>query len=69
MSHFIEIRYSNDGGNNYSNWQSREGGDTGSFLKPLVWRRLGLAKEERIWEFRDTSNVAAEVLAASIQGE
>ena len=68
MSHFIELRYANTG-NNYSNWQSREGGATGSFLKPLIWRRLGFAKEERIWEFRDTSNVAAEVLAASIQGE
>lgn len=69
MSHYIEVRYSNDGGHNYGNWQAREGGNTGSFLTPLIWRRLGMAKEERIWEFRDTSDTAAEILAAQIQGE
>jgi hypothetical protein len=69
MSHYIELRYSNRGGYNYGNWQARDGGATGSFLTPLIWRRLGMAKEERIWEFRDTSNVAAEILAAQIQGQ
>ena len=69
MTAYIEVRYSNDGGQNYSNWQFRETGATGSFLTPLIWRRLGMAREERIWEFRDTSNVAAEILAAQIQGQ
>ena len=67
MTAIIAVRYSDDGCNNWSNWQERECGDTGAFLKPLVWRRLGRIKEERIWEFRDTSNVAADVMAASIQ--
>jgi hypothetical protein len=65
----IDLRYSNDGVNNWNDWQSRDPGDTGSFLQPLIWRRLGRVKEERIWEFRDTSNVAADVMAASIQAE
>ena len=63
------MRYSNDGGHNYGSWQSRETGETGAFLKPLIWRRLGLVKDERIWEFRDTSNVAAEVLGCYIDAE
>jgi hypothetical protein len=69
MSHFIELRYSNDGGNNYGGWKLREGGDTGQFLKPLIWRRLGFFKEQRIYEFRDTSDVAAEVLGCFVDVE
>lgn len=68
MSHYIELRYSNDGGNNYSDWQSRETGNTGAFLTELVWRRLGMARE-RIWELRDTSTVAADVMGAMVMVE
>lgn len=69
MSHFVEVRYSKDGGNNWSDWRLRESGDTGSFLQPLIWRRLGLCKEELIIEFRDTSDVAAEIMACMIDVE
>lgn len=69
MTAYVEVRYSNDGGNNWSDWQARESGATGAFLEPLIWRRLGRAKEERIWEFRDTSNVASDVMAAMLQVE
>jgi hypothetical protein len=65
MSHYVQLRYSNDGGNNYSMWQERETGETGAFLSELIWRRLGMTKH-RIWEYRDTSNVAADILGAEI---
>jgi hypothetical protein len=68
MSHYVELRYSNDGGNNYSMWQPRESGDAGAFLTEMVWRRLGFAKH-RVWEIRDTSNVAADILGAEIFAE
>ena len=69
MSHYIELRYSPDGGENYCNWKAREAGNTGKFLTPLIWRRLGLVQEERIWEFRDTSDVPAEVMGCYIDAE
>ena len=69
MSHVIELRYSRDGGENYTLWQPRESGETGRFLTPLIWRRLGLVQEERIWEIRDTSNVPAEILDCMIDAE
>lgn len=65
MSHFIDLRYSNDGGHNYSNWRELAAGDTGDFLQPLIARRLGVCRH-RIWEFRDASDVAADVLGCSI---
>lgn len=63
--HFVEVRYSNDGGENYSNWRLLDIGTTGSFLKELILRRLGFCRD-RVWEFRDTSAVIADVLAASV---
>lgn len=61
----IQLRYSDDGGRNWSNWRNLEAGDTGDFLQPLVARRLGMTRQ-RIWEFMDTSPAAQDVLAASI---
>lgn len=68
MSHYIELRYSNDGGNNWTDWQSRETGETGAFRTQLVWRRLGMARE-RTWELRDTSPVAADIMGAELMME
>jgi len=65
MSHSIDLRYSNDGGENYSNWRELDAGETGSFQQPLIARRLGNCRH-RVWEFRDTSAYAADILAVSI---
>lgn len=62
---YIQLRYSNDGGENYSNWRNLPANDTGGFLQPLIARRLGMTRH-RIWEFMDTSDTAQDVLAASI---
>ena len=64
----IEVRYSDDGGNNWKDWRSLDAGETGDFLQPMVTRRLGITRH-RIWEFRDTSDRPMEILAVSIQAE
>lgn len=62
----IQVRYSNDGANNWSDWRDLPDGGTGGFNFPLVIRRLGMARH-RVWEIRDTSDTAQDILAASIQ--
>lgn len=61
----IQVRYSDDGGENWSNWRDVEAGDTGDFLKPVVIRRLGMTRQ-RVWEFMDTSATPRDLMAASI---
>lgn len=61
----IQLRYSNDGGENHSDWRDLQSGDTGGFLQTLIVRRTGMTRH-RIWEFMDTSDTAQDVLAASI---
>lgn len=68
MSHFIQLRYSNDGANNYGDWRDLEAGGVGSFLQPLIARRLGMCRH-RVWEIRDTSNVAADIIAAELMAD
>ena len=65
MMTYIQLRYSNDGGENYSSWRDLPAGATGGFLSRLIARRLGQCRH-RIWEFRDTSDVAQDVLAAQM---
>jgi len=61
----FQIRYANDGAENYSSYRDAEPPKTGWFLQPLVWRRLGMARH-RVWEVMDTSNRPQDVLAAEI---
>lgn len=64
----MDLRYSNDGGENWSNWRSFATSSTGNFRQKLVARRLGFA-EERIWEQRDTGDRAIDLLSASLYVE
>ena len=61
----IQVRYSDDGANNWSNWRNLSAGNTGSFIHPLEIWRLGMTRH-RVWEFMDTSDTAQDVLSASI---
>lgn len=61
----FQLRYANDGAENWSNWRDFEAPATGRFLQPLVARRLGMARH-RVWEVMDTSNRPQDVLAAEI---
>lgn len=62
---FFQLRYSNDGAENWSRWRDFEVPKTGNFLQPMIARRLGMTRH-RVWEFMDTSNRPQDVLAASI---
>jgi hypothetical protein len=62
---YFQLRYASDGAENWSDWRDLESGETGDFLKPIVARRLGMARD-RVWEIMDTSDAAQDVLAASI---
>ena len=61
----IQIRYSNDGANNWSDWRSFPAPETGNHWQQMIVRRLGMARH-RVWELRDTSDVAQDILAASL---
>lgn len=64
----MDLRYSDDGGNNWSKWRTIDTGQEGSFQQPLTTRRLGRTRH-RIWEIRDTGERAIDILAASINLE
>jgi hypothetical protein len=64
-SGLLQLRYSNNGGHTYSDWRLLDIGSTGSFIKELVCRRLGLARH-RVWEVRDTSDAPADVLSVML---
>lgn len=64
----VQVRYSNDGCNNWSAWRDFPEAATGAFLAPLVVRRLGMARQ-RIWELRDTGERAIDLLSASLYVE
>jgi hypothetical protein len=45
----IMIRYSDDGGNTWSDYRTAYAGDTGQFNKRVIWRRLGIGRD-RVFE-------------------
>lgn len=63
MTAFIELRVSKDGGYTWSDWKGRDLGDTGDFIRPLIWRRLGNSRHFT-FDFRATG--APDILAGQI---
>jgi hypothetical protein len=62
----LSVRYSDDGGQNWSSWQDLDGGNTGTFLPEMTATQLGITRQ-RLWEFRDTSPVASDIIGADIR--
>lgn len=60
----VMLRYSNDGGNNWSNWQQRSLGQIGAFNQRVVWHRCGQARD-RCWQVRITDDVACDLIGAA----
>jgi len=60
----IDIRYSRDGGRNWSDWRKIDMGDTGDFMQRLQARRFGRGRQW-VFDFRITDPVRADILAAS----
>lgn len=58
------LRYSKDGGNNWSGWVDRSLGEIGAFQTRVKYHRFGKGRQ---WVFhvKVTSPIAAHLLAAS----
>lgn len=63
-----QVRYSKDGGKNWSGWVERSLGEVGEFEKRVKLRRLGKGRQWVI-DVRVTAPITAHLLAASYQIE
>lgn len=64
----IDLRYSKDGGRNWSDWRKLDMGETGDFVKRLQARRLGRGFQW-VFDIRVTDPVRADLIAGSILPE
>ena len=62
----VQIRYSKDGGRNWSAWESRSLGNVGDFLKRVRLTRIGRSRKW-VFDLKVTSDCRADLIAASIQ--
>lgn len=60
------VRYSKDGGRNWSVWRERDLGSVGDFVKRVKCLRLGQGRQW-VFDIKTTSPVRCDLLAASIQ--
>jgi hypothetical protein len=64
-NHFIELRYSKDGGRNFSNPRVKDIGGTGQFIAKATFPRIGRG-EQFIFEISDESPYRGDFIGASI---
>lgn len=64
----VDVRYSTDGGHNWSDWRTLDMGSTGDFAKRIQARRLGRGRQF-VFDVRITDPVKADILAASVMIE
>lgn len=62
----VEMRFSKDGGYTWSDWHARDIGETGDFMQPAIWRRLGISRQ---WIIHVRMTTGADLLASSIQAQ
>lgn len=65
---YVDVRYSKDGGRNWSDWRQMSLGETGDFAKRLELRRLGMGRQW-VFDIRVTDPVRADLIAGSILPE
>lgn len=65
---YIEMRYSNDGGETWSSWAYRSTGPIGVFEPRTEWHRLGSARD-RVWQFRTTANAKVSIIGMAVQAK
>ncbi len=68
MSANVSVRFSKDGGHNFSNWRLHPLGELGDFQKRVVMRRMGQGRQW-VMEIRVTSNCRRDLLVGSMQIE
>ena len=61
----IELQWSNDGGFTWGNWLARSLGEVGQYAQPVVWHRLGQARD-RVWRIRCTDDARASIVNAAV---
>lgn len=59
----IQVRYSDDGGRNFTNWREISLGDLGEYQTRQRIRRLG-ATRNRVWEIQCAEPVKVNLLGA-----
>lgn len=64
--HFVSLRYSDDGGRNWSNWKTKNLGAVGEYGKRVRFRRLG-GFRNRVFDIQVSSPGPRDLLRASIQ--
>lgn len=64
----VSIRYSKDGGRNWSGWKQRSLGDVGDFVKRVTCWRLGRGRQW-VFDIMVTGPVRADIVSAGIQIE
>ncbi len=64
----VDIRYSKDGGHNWSDWRQVSMGQTGEFMHRTLIRRMGQGYQW-IFDVRVTDNVSANLIGVSAQIE
>lgn len=64
----LNLRYSKDGGRNWSGWRNIPMGEVGDFQQRLTARRLGQGIRW-VFDIRVTDPVRADLIAASMQVE
>lgn len=62
------MRYSKNGGRNWSNWKQRSLGEVGDFMKRVRLYRLGRGRQWVV-DIRVTDPVRADLIAGSVQVE
>lgn len=58
----LQLRYSDDGGRNWSEWREKNLGEEGDRIIPVTFRRMGFT-EHRIYQIRDVSPIRQDIVA------
>jgi hypothetical protein len=62
----VEMRYSNDGGETWTDWRARSTGVLGKYSVRPRWDRLGMGRD-RVFEFRCTDNAKVSIIGMHVQ--
>ncbi len=66
--HFCEIRYSRDGGNNFSSWTQHSLGAVGRFQNRVLKKQMGQSRQWVI-HIRSSSPIRRDLLCGSVKGD
>ena len=61
----VEVRYSVDGGHNWSNWRIGNLGAPGQFAQRVIFRRFGSARAF-VFQIRESGPIKSDLMAAEV---